>query len=115
LVDELAAANEELEESLNKAISENIELTEKVADFAREDIIREATVGMAETEVEKLRSLTENLDFDDVETFTDKVQTVKESYFKVKNADIQEELQEGTKEETHSPAMAAYLKALKSK
>ena len=115
LVDELAAANEELEENLNKAIGENIELTEKVANFAREDIIREATVGMAETEVEKLRSLTENLDFDDIETFTDKVQTVKESYFKVKNADIQEELQEGTKEQIHSPSMAAYLKALKSK
>ena len=115
MVDELAANVEELEESLNKAVESNIELTEKVAEFARAEIIREATVGMAETEVEKLRSLTESLDFDDVDSFQAKVDTIKESYFKVKNADIQEELQEGAEETTHSPVMAAYLKALKSK
>jgi len=115
LVDALAENVEELEESLNKAVESNIELTEKVAGFARAEIIREATVGMAETEVEKLRSLTENLDFDDVESFQAKVDTVKESYFKVKNAEVQEELQEGTQEKTVSPVMAAYLKALKSK
>lgn len=115
LVDELAASVEELEESLNKAVESNIELTEKVAEFARDEIIREATVGMAETEVEKLRSLTEGLDFEDIDTFSEKVDTIKESYFKVKNADTEEELQEGSQETTHSPVMDAYLKALKSK
>jgi hypothetical protein len=115
LVDELASSVEELEENLNATLAENIELSEKVADLARADIIREATVGMAETEVEKLRSLTENLEFDDAESFQEKVQTVKESYFKVKNADNHEELQEGTQEHGHSKAMEAYLKALKSK
>ena len=51
MVDELAGKVEELEEQLNKTVGDNIDLAEKVSDFRREEIIREATVGMAETEV----------------------------------------------------------------
>lgn len=112
MVDELSEKVEELDEQLQKTIEDNIELAEKVAEYRKDEILREATIGMAETEVEKLRSLTEDLDFEDAESFEKKVSTIKESYFKVKTGEHQEELNENQEEEVTSHAMAAYLKAL---
>lgn len=112
MVDELAGKVEELEEHLNKTVGDNIDLAEKVADYRREDILREATVGMAETEVEKLRTLAEGVEYESQESFVAKVATIKESYFKATGAEIQEEVQESSEQKTSSPAMQAYLNAL---
>lgn len=115
MVDELATKVEELDEELQKAVEDNMELAEQIAGFRREDIIREATVGMAETEVEKLRGLAEDLDFEDAASFEKKVSTIKESYFKVKPSNVQEDVQETDEQQVQSPAMQAYLKALSKK
>ena len=112
MVDELAGKVEELEEQLNKTVGDNIDLAEKVSDFRREEIIREATVGMAETEVEKLRTLAEGVEYESQESFVAKVATLKESYFKATGTDIQEEVEESSEQKTSSPAMQAYLNAL---
>lgn len=112
MVDELAGKVEELEEQLNKTVGDNIDLAEKVADYRREEILREATVGMAETEVEKLRTLAEGVEYESQESFTKKVATIKESYFKATGTDIQEEVEESSEQKTSSPAMQAYLNAL---
>ena len=112
MVDELAGKVEELEEHLNKTVGDNIDLAEKVADYRREDILREATVGMAETEVEKLRTLAEGVEYESQESFVAKVATLKESYFKATGTDTQEEVQESSEQKTSSPAMQAYLNAL---
>ena len=82
LVDELSAQVTELEESLNKSTEDNIKLTESVSDLERNEVVREQSSGLAETEAEKLASLVEDIDFDNKETFEMKVKTVKESYFK---------------------------------
>lgn len=112
MVDELAGKVEELEEQLNKTVGDNIDLAEKVADYRREEILREATVGMAETEVEKLRTLAEGVEYESQESFEAKVATLKESYFKATGTDIQEEVEESSEQKTSSPAMQAYLNAL---
>lgn len=112
MVDELAGKVEELEEQLNKTVGDNIDLAEKVADYRREEILREATVGMAETEVEKLRTLAEGVEYESKESFEAKVTTIKESYFKATGTDIQEEVEESSEQKTSSPAMQAYLNAL---
>ncbi len=82
LVDELAETVEELEVKLNKQTGDAIEMAEELETFKREAVIREATKDLAETQVEKLKGLVEDIDFDDMETFAKKVATVKESYFK---------------------------------
>jgi len=56
LVDELAQANEELEEAFNDAMSKALKLAEEVESFKRAAIIREASKDLAETQVEKLTS-----------------------------------------------------------
>jgi len=114
LVDELADNVEELEAKLNESTERSIQMAEELETYKRESIIREATKDLAETQVEKLKSLAENVDFDDEETFAKKVAQLKESYFS-KTAKTQEEIVEDDDapivESTGS--MDSYLKAIK--
>ena len=82
LVDDLNEQVTELEDSLNKSTQDNIELHQKVQDFEKAEIVREHSVGLVDTDAEKLASLVEDIDYDNRENFEVKVKTVKESYFK---------------------------------
>ena len=116
LVDELSAKVEELEESLNEKIEDNVALKESVNDLTRQAIIRESSVGLSEAQAEKLKSLVEDVDFGDADTFASKVETIKESYFKETKVEVIAEDTAVESEETSvSPRMAAYLKALQTK
>ena len=116
LVDELSQKVEELEESLNEKIEDNVALKESVNGLTRDAIIRESSVGLSEAQAEKLKSLVEDVDFGDAETFATKVETIKESYFKEAKAEvIAEDTAVETEETSVSPRMAAYLKALSQK
>ena len=117
LVDDLAAEVEELEETLNNQTAKTIAMTEELEGYQREAVIREASNDLAETQIEKLKSLTDSIDFDDVEQFADKVNTVKESYFKKKSVTSElDNLEEDTEDNTveTSGAMSQYITALKS-
>ena len=81
LVDELNEQVTELEDTLNKTTDENIRLHEAVQLHEKAQVVREQSSGLAETEAEKLASLVEDIEFDNVENFEVKVKTVKESYF----------------------------------
>lgn len=81
LVDELAEQVEELESKLNETTQKVIESSEELEVYKRDTIVREASRDLAETQVEKLKSLVEDIDFDTEEDFAAKVATVKESYF----------------------------------
>ena len=81
LVDDLNEQVNELEETLNKTTDENIKLHEAVQEFEKQQVVREQSSGLAETEAEKLASLVEDIEFDNKESFEVKVKTVKESYF----------------------------------
>ena len=92
LVDELSGQVNELEESLNKSTDENIKLHQAVQEFEKQEVVREASSGLAETEAEKLASLVEDIDYDNRETFEMKVKTVKESYFKKDSVETVDEV-----------------------
>jgi hypothetical protein len=117
LVDDLAEQVEELETALNSQTSKNIEMTEELELFQRYEVIREHAHGLAETEVEKLAALAEDLDFIDEATFSAKVKTIKESYFtkEVKSAEVGDDLVEDTADNSVevSSVMDSYLQALK--
>jgi hypothetical protein len=116
LVDELAQANEELEESFNDAMSKALALAEEVESFKRDAVIREASKDLAETQVEKLTSFVENIDFEDADTFAEKVKIIKETHFAKKTAEssIVEDTEMDTDESVEvSGPMAQYLEALR--
>src|SRR6056300_295222 len=116
LVDELAEQVEELEEKLNKQTESALKMTKMVEAFQRDAVIRENSRDLAETEIAKLKSLVESLDFEDEDTFASKVKTVKESYFK---KEIVEEVIETNDdwsadvESNVNSVMSAYLSAIK--
>ena len=116
IVDELAETVDELEGQLNASIASKIEMQEELEYLSREHIIREHSTGLAETQIEKLKSLVEDTDYDDWDSFSTKVLTIKESYFTKKvseSADIVEEDDDGTTPIHTSPAMEQYLSAIK--
>ena len=116
LVDELAETVQELEAKLNEQTGAAIEMSQQLEALQRDTIVRESARDMAETEVEKLKSLVESLDFEDEESFTAKVKTVKESYFK---KEITEEVLDETTDDWSDDAgeitgaMSQYLSAIK--
>jgi hypothetical protein len=81
LVDELNEQVNELEDTLNKTTQDNIDLHTKVQSYERNEVVRDMSEGLVETDAEKLASLVEDIEFDNKENFEIKVKTVKESYF----------------------------------
>ena len=81
LVDELNEQVNELEDTLNKTTQDNIDLHSKVQSYERNEVVRDMSEGLVETDAEKLASLVEDIEFDNKENFEIKVKTVKESYF----------------------------------
>ena len=117
LVDELNEQVNELEETLNKTTEDNIELHSKVQDFEKQEVVREASSGLAETEAEKLASLVEDIEFDNKESFEMKVKTVKESYFKQDSEESVDEVdsllgEDNVSEEAVSESMSRYTQAI---
>ena len=115
LVDELAETVEELEEQLNDTTGKAIAMAEELEHFKRDAIIQEAARDLADTQVDKLKSLVDDIDFDDEETFARKVATVKESYF---TKTVTESTNMDTSEDDDNTvvaegSMAQYLTALK--
>ena len=114
LVDELSTTVDELEEKLNSTTAKAIEMAEQLEGYQKEAIIREASKDLADTQVEKLKKLVEDIDFDNEETFTKKVATVKESYFSKKVTESKDEIEESFDDEIEtSDVMAQYVSAIK--
>jgi len=116
LVDELATANEELEEQANAAQAKAMELAEQLEGYKRAAIIAEASKGLADTQAEKLAKLCEDVDFGNEETFASKVATIKESYFSKKSTQtVTEEIDETDEPEVieENSSMATYINALR--
>ncbi len=81
VVDALADRVEELEESLNGSIETNIELNDIVESFQKNEIVDEATHDLTEMQAEKLRSLSEGVEFEDADQYQEALTTLRESYF----------------------------------
>ena len=116
MVDELATQVEDLESKLNETTEQAIEQAVELENLKKDAIIREHSKDLADTQVEKLKSLVGDVDFEDEETFTSKVATVKESYF-TKNTTTNSG--EVIAEDEEAPtvqaegSMASYLSAIK--
>ena len=125
LVDDLVGQIETLEERLDKETANNIVMRESNEDLMRKIIIREASKDLAETQVSKLEKMAEGIEYGDEESFTDRVNTIKESYFKTATTEATEEVEtvdsinesvteEEVQEEVHSSSMDKYLTAMRN-
>ena len=108
---------EELEDKLNKQMEENVQLKKAKGELVKESMIADVADGMTDTETEKFQSLVDDVEFSDEESYKEKLQTIRESYFGTeKEVKAQDEtLTEETKEEPIevSGQMAKYMSAIK--
>lgn len=120
LYSELESKVSTLEESTKASQASLTEANKKLEKFQRQAIIAEASTGLADTQAERLSSLTSDIEFFSEEAFAAKVKTIKESYFKSSTSSIRtgvltSVLNEGktTSKEQHVPAeMKSYIDAL---
>ena len=122
--DVLASMEEQIEQlsaKLDETVAANVEMKKSLAEAKRVEIVKEACEGLTDTEVEKLTGLSEELSYEDAESFKSKVHTIRENYFNIKaqaevNSVVTDTPVESlTEEKKVAPQMAAYLSVLNRK
>ena len=115
VVEGMAESIREMEARLDEQVKANVKLQNSLNETARKNILNNVSEGLADTQKEKLAALAEGLEFVSEESFSKKVTTIKEAYFK-ETAAPQSEVADETPVEGASdevtPAMAQYLDAL---
>lgn len=81
LVDALTYKVEKLTGKLNQSIHENVALSNAKSESNCDAIFEAACHGLADTEIEKFRSLARGVEYNSESEFSDKLATIKESYF----------------------------------
>ena len=108
----------ELESKLNEAIEQSVQLKKNNAGLVKEQVVSEVSSDLADTEIEKFKSLIEDVDYSDEESYREKLSTLKESYFP--NVDSTslvtetiDDVETGTAQDVDtSSSMAAYMTAI---
>ena len=78
---ELSALIEEIQAKLDEEINKNIELQNVINEAEKQTTFDEVAEGLVATKVEKFRTLSEGVDFADVDAYRKKLQVIKEQYF----------------------------------
>lgn len=82
VLEDLFAENQQLEAALNEQLQENINYKNEVIKGQARSVFLEATSDMTRVDAERLASLAESIEFNNVEEFQNKVMILKENYLK---------------------------------
>ena len=113
VVENMVDKLDEMESKLNEQIEKNITITKSLAEATADSIVSDVSEGLTTNQKEKLASLAEGVEFESEESYKEKLETLKESYFKTapKRSDS-EVLNESAATPDVSGSMAAYIQAL---
>ena len=81
MVDDLFTKVEDLEKQLDEEINRGVDLQKELAQFKKDDALRNATKDLADTETEKISKLAEGIEYENAEQYVEKLNVLKESYF----------------------------------
>jgi hypothetical protein len=119
LVDELASKVEELEVKLNEEIEANVQYKKQLTEAIKTQLVNEVCEGLTATQVEKIKSLAESVEFSTEEEFVEKLETIRENYFpsgvkKANVAQLHEEVEDDGSEKKVSadPYVASVVQAI---
>ena len=110
---------DDMETKLNEQIEKNISLNKRLSESVADGIFEQVSEGLADTQKDKLASLSESVEFESEIEYREKLETLRESYFPSRGVSPSartETLSEGVDSsyESHSGSMANYLKTLSS-
>ena len=116
VLEDQASKIEDLEKKLNEQIEKNVELNKDNAGKSRKEIMAEVASDLADTAKEKFAKLAEEIEWSDADSFKQKCETIKESYFG-KKEEVKDKLDDvaagdEASNEDLSQAMAAYTAAI---
>lgn len=119
LVEELASKVEELESKLDEEIERGVSYAKALVESRKSEITREVCEGLTATQVEKIKTLAESVDFSTEEEYQEKLETIRENYFpsgvkKASESQLQEEVTDGSEKQivSHDPLVAAVANAI---
>ena len=120
LFDSAVEQCDSLETELGSQVEKNMDLAEENDQLRCEILFREVTEGMIDTDSEKLRRLSESIEFETVEQFAEKLSVLKENIGSIGSTEnVSEESEEGIEESfeessetSASPLMEAYLRSM---
>ena len=81
LVAELATKVEELESSLNEEIERGIQIKKSLTESRKTEVVHVVCEGLTATQVEKIKSLAESVEFSTEDEYKNKLETIRENYF----------------------------------
>jgi len=107
----------ELEGKLSETIEKNVSLKDNNAKLVKEQVISEVSEDLADTEIEKFKSLIDDVDYADEDSFREKLGTLKESYFPKTSiseaTETVDDVETGTAQDIDlTPSMDAYMSAI---
>ena len=109
---------DDMETKLNEQIEKNVSLNSRLGESVANGILESVSEGLASTQKEKLASLSESVEFDGEESYREKLETLRESYFSSKakspaaKSDTISEGVDSADATDVSNSMAAYLKSM---
>lgn len=119
VVESLVERIDQLEDELNEQISTNIELSEAIEGYGKQEVFNEVANGLALTQVDKFTKLSETVEYGDAETYKKKLEIIKEHHFGVKtkpttlNEQVEQPEDNSQPEVRYtSPAIENYAKAI---
>ena len=114
VVESMVDKLDEMESKLNEQIEKNITITKSLSEATGGNILSDVSEGLSTTQKEKLASLAEGVEFESEESYKEKLETLKESYFKTapKRSDSEVLNEEAAAPVTTTGAMSAYIQAL---
>ena len=114
VVESMVDKLDEMESKLNEQIEKNITITKSLSEATGGNILSDVSEGLSSTQKEKLASLAEGVEFESEESYKEKLETLKESYFKTspKRSDTEVLTEENAAAPAPTDAMSAYIQAL---
>ena len=105
---------DEMETRLNEQVEKNIALHEAVGNYRKNEILSELSRGLAEVQKDKFTSLAEAVEFKTEESYREKLEQIKDSYFGAKKPEVAEEIsdEQPQKVEAISESMSSYVQQL---
>ncbi len=111
LVQEVA----ELETKLDEQTEKHMDTAKELNTYKAKDVFHEITGGMVDTDIEKMKELTEDVDYESDEQYKEKLNIIKNSYFKSdkklddnkKTAATNKKVTDGTSDGSMDSVMAA--------
>ena len=119
----LVIENKELEEKLDEQTQKHMDTVKDLNTYRAKDAFRDIVEGMVDTDIEKMKELTEDVDYESDEQYKEKLNIIKNSYFKSEKklddnkatAATNKKVTDGSSDDRMDSVMAAITHLNKSK